>query len=358
MKNKKFLNYINEYKLACEGIGNIAKQTISNVIPTSQNIKKAQQGDSLIGRTVQQLSNIHDTLVNLGQASEQGDLKGIIGAINTGVDKHAEMKAKWANRQYILSQNFLKDIKRGDIFIVNKKDELLYSLIDLYPSLKKYIPNELELEVTHIEKVQYNDFHNDNFNQLWGKFYTLPKEHDIYTKFNDLNIGGLFISFNAEVINNVCYCTWVDNNLNPIASLQQITKNVKKESDGKYSLTIFKGADVGNIINDFLNIINQTNPLSKKFFLVLNDLANTIAMQKRRLSGQNINNELFKLWSVYFNNHINKNDKRFSNLKITDKITKDYFQLSNNIPINVNIDKNTVINVRLLLDEIIKSGSI
>ena len=61
----------------------------------------------------------------------------MINAVNTGVNRHAEMKAQWEYRKYILSQNFLKDIKQGSIFVVNKKDEI--GIIDYETHTKIYI---------------------------------------------------------------------------------------------------------------------------------------------------------------------------------------------------------------------------
>lgn len=353
MINNNFLKYINEY-LINEGIVDTAKDVAKNIIPTSQNIKKAQKGDSFLGRAAQQIDNISNTIVNLGDAAKKGDLKGMINAVNTGVNRHAEMKAQWEYRKYILSQNFLKDIKQGSIFVVNKKDEIVTSLINLYPTIKSDIPDELELEVTHVEQMQYNDYHNDNFNQLWGKFYTLPKDQNVYTIFNQLNIGGLFISFNAETITNNCYCTWVDNNLNPIASLEQFSKTVKQESDGKFTLSVFNGNDVGVIISEFLNICNNQNTLSKNFFLLLNNFANTLASQKRKIQGNVANNEIFKMWVTFFNDSINRDI--FPNLKLNIQQIKEYFQSANTTPINIK-DENHTINIRPMMDKIIQNGS-
>lgn len=357
MKNNQFLKYVNEYKLACEGIGNIAKRTFKNIVPTSQNIKKAQKGESLIGRTAKQIDNIHDTLVNVGNAAEQGDLKAMINAFNVGINKHAEMKASWLNRQAILSFNYLKDIKQGALFVISKKDELITSLLELYPTLKKYIKDDLELQVTKVSNIHYNDYNNNNFDQLWGQIYTVPTNEELQRSFNAFNINGLYISFNSENVTNDCYCVWIDNNLNPIAGLSQIHKTVKLESDGKYSLSVFNGNDIGDIINDFLNSINRNYLMTRNFFLILNNLANTIAMRKRKIHGHTANNELFNMWTNYFVNNIDTNKYPNIREKINTNDIKKYFTLDINIPINQTIDEK-LINLRPIFDEIIKSGSI
>jgi len=298
MKNKKFLKVINKYMLS-EGI-----------LPTAQNIKAAQQGDSFLGRAYNKLNYISNSMTDIANAFSRGHLDEIVGAVNSAITGYSDAKAKWLNRQYIMSLNYVKDIVNGSIININVKDDMIMELLEYYPALKDIIGDdeELKMVVTYVNQLHYNEYQtlNPSFDQLWGKLYTTPEKEEIRLAFNELNIDGLYISFCAEDTTNSCYCVWIDNNLNPINTFRQYQKNVRKLSNGEYSLSAPKGNDVHTLISDFLKATSnwirsiKDNKIKENFNIILNGFANNLASRRTVFKENAVLTEMYKLWAEFF----------------------------------------------------------
>ena len=322
MKNKKFLNYINKC-LMTEAIGGL--------IPGAQDVKKAQAGGSRIGRIASTIGNIADTINSMGQAAEKGSLRGMINAYNAGVNKQAEMRATWKNREYILKQNFLKDVKKNEIFILNSTDELLVQLYTTYPDIKDKIKDNLLLKVIRCDKMQYNEYTNAQFNQLWGRIYTEPEDESIKYLFELYDILGLYISFNAEMAGNICNCIWVDKNYNPLSFAKQENKAAKKTPEG-YALSAFSGTNPNALVADFLKGLGNNFKVTDQFISALNGIVNNIASGSVKVSGKTGLDRVYNGFLRFFQDNINNEQYPWiKDLSLND--IKQYFSTGPNIKI-------------------------